>query len=42
VETEQNPLRQQLREQTARIKQTYQRLSDSYQSGKGENDIPLN
>ena len=42
VETEQDPLRQQLREQTARIKQTYQRLSDSYQSGKGENDIPLN
>lgn len=42
VEMEQDPLRQQLREQTARIKQTYQRLSDSYQSGKGENDIPLN
>lgn len=42
VETEQDPLRQQLREQTARVKQTYQRLSDSYQSGKGENDIPLN
>lgn len=42
VETEQDPLRQQLRDQTARIKQTYQRLSDSYQSGKGENDIPLN
>ncbi|MGA1835012.1 MULTISPECIES: nucleoside deaminase [Rhizobium] len=42
VETEQGPLRQQLRDQTARIKQTYQRLSDSYQSGKGENDIPLN
>jgi tRNA(Arg) A34 adenosine deaminase TadA len=42
VETEQDPLRQQLRGQTARIKQTYQRLSDSYQSGKGENDIPLN
>ncbi|MBW9087541.1 nucleoside deaminase [Rhizobium wenxiniae] len=42
VETEQDPLRQQLREQTSRIKQTYQRLSDSYQSGKGENDIPLN
>ncbi len=42
VEMEQDPLRQQLREQTSRIKQTYQRLSDSYQSGKGENDIPLN
>ncbi len=42
VETEDNPLRDTLRAQTARIKQAYQRLSDNYQSGKGDNDIPLN
>ncbi len=42
VETEDDPLRLALRDQTARIKATYQRLSDSYQSGKDENAIPLN
>ena len=42
VETEAEPLRAELKAQTARIKDTYRRLSDSYQSGKGDNSIPLN
>jgi tRNA(Arg) A34 adenosine deaminase TadA len=42
VETEPDPLRQELEAQTQRIKQTYQRLSENYQSGKGDNSIPLN
>ncbi|MCC2609953.1 nucleoside deaminase [Neorhizobium sp. Rsf11] len=41
VESEDEPLRGSLKAQTARIKATYQRLSDSYQSGKTENNIPL-
>jgi tRNA(Arg) A34 adenosine deaminase TadA len=42
VETEDDPLRENLKAQTARIKAAYQRLSDSYQSGKDDNAIPLN
>lgn len=42
VAVEQPELRQQLTEQTARIKDAYAALSDDYQSGKGDNDIPLN
>jgi len=41
VESEDEPLRGRLKAQTARIKDAYQRLSDSYQSGKTENNIPL-
>ncbi|KGD94424.1 nucleoside deaminase [Rhizobium sp. YS-1r] len=41
VESEDELLRGRLKAQTARIKATYQRLSDSYQSGKTENNIPL-
>jgi len=42
VETEEEPLRERLKRQTARIKTIYQQLSDSYQSGKNANSIPLN
>ncbi|NTG41052.1 deaminase [Rhizobium rhizogenes] len=42
VETEEDPLKTALKEQTARIKAAYTALSDSYQSSKGDNDIPLN
>lgn len=41
AESEEEPLRSQLLAQIARIKATYQSLSDSYQSGKAENNIPL-
>jgi tRNA(Arg) A34 adenosine deaminase TadA len=42
VETEDDTLKAALKEQTARIKARYDALSDSYQSSKGDNDIPLN
>jgi tRNA(Arg) A34 adenosine deaminase TadA len=42
VESEAEPLRTQLREQTQRIKAKYAALSDQYQETKGDNDIPLN
>ena len=42
VETEENPRKGELKEQTARIKQAYAGLSDSYQASKTDNDIPLN
>jgi tRNA(Arg) A34 adenosine deaminase TadA len=42
VDSEAEPLRTQLREQTARIKASYAALSDHYQETKGDNDIPLN
>ncbi|GAB7070263.1 nucleoside deaminase [Mycobacterium hodleri] len=41
VESEDEPLRSQLRAQTARIKARYAALSDRYQESKGDNDIPL-
>lgn len=41
TESEDEPLRATLKAQIARIKAEYQRLSDSYQSGKTENNIPL-
>jgi tRNA(Arg) A34 adenosine deaminase TadA len=41
VESEPEPLRTQLREQTQRIRDRYQALSDQYQESKGDNDIPL-
>jgi len=41
AESEDEPQRSLLLEQIARIKGEYQRLSDSYQSGKAENNIPL-
>lgn len=42
VEAEDEPLRTKLREQTARIKTVYNDLSNSYQSSKSDNNIPLN
>jgi len=42
IETEADPLKTALREQTTRIKAAYAALSDSYQASKSENDIPLN
>ncbi len=42
VETEEHGLSAELKEQTARIKARYAALSDSYQSSKSANDIPLN
>jgi tRNA(Arg) A34 adenosine deaminase TadA len=42
ADSEAEPLRTQLREQTERIKATYAALSDQYQETKGDNDIPLN
>ncbi|MEU0494417.1 nucleoside deaminase [Mycobacterium sp. NPDC006124] len=41
VESEEEPLRSELRMQTARIKSRYAALSDRYQESKGDNDIPL-
>ena len=42
VESEDEPLRSELRARTARIKDRYAALSDQYQETKGDNDIPLN
>ncbi|WP_320199988.1 deaminase [Agrobacterium sp. rho-13.3] len=42
VENEDDPLKMQLKEQTARIKAVYNDLSVNYQSSKGDNNIPLN
>jgi|SRR5689334_13377464 len=42
VESEDGPLRSELRARTARIKDRYAALSDKYQETKGDNDIPLN
>ena len=41
VESEGDPLKSALKEQTARIKAAYDDLSTTYQSSKGDNDIPL-
>jgi len=41
VESEDEPLRSELRAQTSRIKERYAALSDRYQESKGDNDIPL-
>lgn len=41
VEGDEDPERTALREQSARIRAVYDRLSDAYQSGKGDNAIPL-
>lgn len=42
VGAEDDPLKTKLQEQTARIKTVYNNLSNSYQSGKSDNNIPLN
>lgn len=42
VAAEDEPLKTKLQEQTARIKAVYNNLSNSYQSGKSDNNIPLN
>jgi tRNA(Arg) A34 adenosine deaminase TadA len=42
VTAEKEPLRRQLSEQTARIKAVYDTLSNTYQSSKSDNSIPLN
>lgn len=42
VSAEDEPLKTKLQEQTARIKAVYNNLSNSYQSGKSDNNIPLN
>ena len=42
VESEDDPLKTELKAQTARIKAAYDELSTSYQSSKSGNDIPLN
>ncbi len=42
VETEADPAKSTLKAQTARIRAAYASLSDSYQSSKSANDIPLN
>ena len=42
VETEAEPLRSRLKDQTARIKAAYEALSSDYQSSKDDNNIPLN
>jgi tRNA(Arg) A34 adenosine deaminase TadA len=42
VAVEAEPLRSDLKAQTDHIKAAYAALSDSYQAGKGDNDIPLN
>ncbi len=42
VGAEDEPLKTKLQEQTARIKAVYNNLSNSYQSGKSDNNIPLN
>lgn len=41
VESEDEPLRSELRAQTSRIKARYAALSEQYQETKGDNDIPL-
>ena len=41
VESEDEPLRSELRAQTSRIKARYAALSERYQEAKGDNDIPL-
>lgn len=42
VDSEAEPTRAQLKAQTDRIKAIYNSLSDTYQSSKTDNDIPLN
>jgi len=42
VETEADPLKSELKAQTARIKSRYDALSGAYQASKSDNDIPLN
>lgn len=42
VEIEADPVKADLKVQTARIKAIYDTLSDGYQASKGENAIPLN
>jgi tRNA(Arg) A34 adenosine deaminase TadA len=42
VESEAEPLRSRLKDQTARIKAAYDALSSDYQSSKDDNKIPLN
>ncbi|KIP99335.1 cytidine deaminase [Agrobacterium tumefaciens] len=42
VESEAEPLRSRLKDQTARIKAAYDALSSDYQSSKDDNNIPLN
>jgi tRNA(Arg) A34 adenosine deaminase TadA len=42
VESETDPLKSDLKAQTARIKAAYAALSDNYQASKADNDIPLN
>ena len=42
VETEDEPVKEKLKEQTARIKAAYADLSSNYQSSKTDNSIPLN
>jgi tRNA(Arg) A34 adenosine deaminase TadA len=42
VDSEAEPTRAQLKAQTDRIKAIYNSLSDTYQSSKSDNDIPLN
>jgi tRNA(Arg) A34 adenosine deaminase TadA len=42
VETEDEPQRAALKEQTSRTKEEYRQLSETYQSGKDANSIPLN
>ncbi len=42
VESEDDPLKTELKAQTARIKAAYDELSTTYQSSKSDNDIPLN
>jgi tRNA(Arg) A34 adenosine deaminase TadA len=42
VESEDEPLRSQLRQQEQRIRDVYTALSEQYQDSKGDNDIPLN
>ncbi len=41
IESEDEPLRTDLKAQTSRIKARYDGLSGVYQSGKDKNDIPL-
>ena len=41
VESEDEPLRTELRAQTSRIRARYAALSEQYQDTKGDNDIPL-
>lgn len=42
IDTEDGPLRGELRAQRQRIHERYAALSDAYQETKGDNDIPLN